>query len=526
MKHLVLFLSHLFLLIQLIGFLPKNANSQSGDLLRGEIDARSFDFMYFIPMEDGKLITIQHLDKPNKSKHNWQINQYSSSFKLIRNQSFETPSGYKVLDYFDDHDSLLHFFFGNSTSTNQFIYLKYNYLNSHLTRSITNSNPRVDYEFFQVLDQNQFIAGVKNPSVAASFGQFLYYFTIYPMVTGSKVYSVPPVISYRNASGQVNDFLMNIKGESHILTARANTEKGIFAMLIRNRHKKKTTYIYVELDKNGKQLIRQTIDGLEDKTLLTAQFVPVNDAKFLLIGTYNNQPSGKSNRSDIAEGIFVSKIWSDISPAFRFHAFTDFQNIKDVLDFRVRKKYESSKRQGNPIDLGFKILVHDEVLQFDSSYVILAERYNPEYHYETYYNIYGSMYNEQVFDGYRFTDAIAAAFTSNGDLLWDNTFSINDIISYNLEENVVVYFDNKTQVLLYYFEGKIYSKVISGSELVFEKEETEVETVDPSEKILHENYGKIYHWYDSYFLLTGYQVVIDSRGERRKVFFFVKLKFG
>jgi len=198
MKYRVFVFLHLFLLIQLLGLFPQNANCQSGDLLRGEIDARTFDFMYFVPVESGNLITIQHLNKPDKSSNNWQINQYASNFKMMKTQGFKTPNDYKILDYYQDKDSLLHFFFGNSTSANQFIYLKYNYINSKYSSSITNSNPRVDYEFFQVLDQNQFIAGVKNPSVAANFGQFFYYFTIFPMITGSKVYSVPPVLSYRD----------------------------------------------------------------------------------------------------------------------------------------------------------------------------------------------------------------------------------------------------------------------------------------------------------------------------------------
>jgi len=40
-----------------------------------------------------------------------------------------------------------------------------------------------------------------------------------------------------------------------------------------------------------------------------------------------------------------------------------------------------------------------------------------------------------------------------------------------------------------------------------------------------ENYGKIYHWYGQYFLLTGFQIVLNKMGEKRKVYFLLKLKF-
>ena len=103
---------------------------------------------------------------------------------------------------------------------------------------------------------------------------------------------------------------------------------------------------------------------------------------------------------------------------------------------------------------------------------------------------------------------------------------MSNIISYNLDENVIVYFDGTTEVFLYYFDGKIFSKVISGNEIVYREEETEVRTVNNNEEVLYENYGKIYHWYGPYFLLTGYQVVVDSRAKKRKVYFFLKLKFG
>jgi hypothetical protein len=509
----------------LILFFPPKLSAQDSQLLRNEIDAKTYDYLYFIPIDAKGLITIQHKIRSSDKQDEWILEHFNTNMKPFITHGFSLTSGYKLLEYFDDEDSLFYAFFGSSTGSYRFEVIRYNYISQKISVTKKYNKQNASYDFFDVLENNQFVAGIQNPKTIDNIGQLFYSLTIVPIFTGSKIYSSPPTLLVFNEVG-TKSMVFDLKGESEIFATQVNKKSKTYAIIVRNRYKHKTSFHYYEFDSKGIEKSHIQLLDLAKRNLLMGKLVSQSDSSFSLIGTYNDDTKMRLDKNSLSSGIYVSKIRGNQEIMVQFHPFSSFKNAKQALDFRLRKKLEESKRVGEAIDFGFKLLVHDEIFQVDSSYIVLAESYYPEFHHETFQNMYGSMYSEQVFDGYRFSHSIAAAFNQNGQLLWDNVFTINDIISYNIDENVVVYFDENMQVLLYYFDGKIYSQVINGNEILFRKEETEVETVKKNETILYENYGHIYHWYGSYFLLTGYQIIADNKDQKRKVFFFVKLKFG
>jgi hypothetical protein len=497
------------------------------ELLRGEIDSKEYDYLYFIPIRENGLISIQHKNHFSGSTEGWLLSHYATSLKQKHQLSFETRSAYTLLDYFDDQDSLVYAFFGATGANGRIEVVRFNYKSGSLRKSQIVNTKHISYDYFNILGQNHFIAGVKNPSAGASFGQFFYTLTLVPIINGSKVYSVPPTLLIHNfKTKESSQKMIDLKGVSGILSTQTNPSAGIYGMVIRNRWKRRTTLHYYEYGADGAEQHKLQLFKLASKNILTGNLISTNDSAFLFMGTYNGDPKKRIHVNSIATGMFISKIKNGKVLWVKFHPFSSFNNAKRALDFRNRKRIEKQDRRGDPTNFGFKLLVHEDVLQQDSSYIIIAESYYPEYHYESYYNVYGSMYSEQIFDGYRFSNSIVAAFGKNGELIWDNNFAIEDILTYNLDENLIVYFDGESQVLLYYTEGYIKSKIISGNEMVFAEEKTEVQTVHEKERVVFENYGKIYHWYGPYFILSGYQVVSDIRGKRRKVFFFLKIQFG
>jgi hypothetical protein len=78
--------------------------------------------------------------------------------------------------------------------------------------------------------------------------------------------------------------------------------------------------------------------------------------------------------------------------------------------------------------------------------------------------------------------------------------------------------------MAYYSDGAIKSKVVKGNDVVLKKSEDKMETTK-NENVITEDLGHIEHWYDSYFILSGYQVVIGRSGKKRKVFFFNLISF-
>jgi len=168
----------------------------------------------------------------------------------------------------------------------------------------------------------------------------------------------------------------------------------------------------------------------------------------------------------------------------------------------------------------------------NDEFVMVAEAYYPEYetHCETVFNPNGSTYQRcyTVFVGYRFTHAIIAGFDESGELIWDNSFEIMDILTYDLKPKVKFLLEDNEILLVYSFNGEIKTKVVSGKAVVEGKTGVKIDTGDSNDKV-KENYGSgIEYWYDNYFIAYGYQRIKGDKNSgksKRKVFYFNKIEY-
>lgn len=507
-------------------FLVFNSKAQENNLLRGEISAKDYNYVYFIPIGEEGLINIMHQKKYHSSSTSWEIQHFSKNLQKKDAQEFSTDIGFKLQDYYLEGDSVFYGFFAESGGSRKFQIFRYNI--PKRTIKIINglAENRAGMERFHSLNGVQFISGLKYPSPLAYLGQVAYSLTTIPFWTGSKVYSIKPQIIRFDLRLQTQQLIEPLKkGNSTILYSQSNAINNTYAVVIKNTLKKKTTIHFMEYNLDGILKYHRELEQSDPKNILSISLIVDKQGRYDVIGTYNNDLSWNQKGQAMADGIFTAKIEDGQWQYQKYHPFTEFTHAKNALSYWEKRRFDKRNRKGKEMDLSFRLLVHNQIIDVDSLNVVLMESYYPEYHYETYNNMYGSMYSNQVFDGYRFTNAITAAFNKQGDLLWDNFFEIKGVLTYNLDENVVVYFDGKSQVMMNYSDGKIYSKVVEGKETVFRNESSEVSTVGPNERVVYENYGRIYHWYDKYFLLTAYQQVIDERGKKRKVFCYIKLKF-
>ena len=187
-------------------------------------------------------------------------------------------------------------------------------------------------------------------------------------------------------------------------------------------------------------------------------------------------------------------------------------------------RFKEKSRKGKEADLGFDLFMHPNVISSDSQYIMVGEVYYPEYHLESHYDVRGYWMYEEVFDGYNYTHGIAISFDEKGNLLWDNIMKLDDLFSYDMRENVILHTEENQQVMLYYMDGKIFSKGFNKNDISFKERSDELVTVKENEAVVVEENGQIFKWYNSYFLITGYQEIESVKG-KRKVFFVSKVAF-
>ena len=138
-----------------------------------------------------------------------------------------------------------------------------------------------------------------------------------------------------------------------------------------------------------------------------------------------------------------------------------------------------------------------------------------------------------TFSGYHYTHAVVIGFNEKGDILWDNSFQINDVVSFQLEQFVHADVQDDKIVLLYLYENEIRTKIISGSEVLegksFNNMRLTFEDDVINDKSSYANVGGLEKWYDHNYFAYGVQKIKNLRDTgvnlNRKVFYINKVRY-
>ncbi|MCF6359733.1 MAG: hypothetical protein L3J29_03125 [Cyclobacteriaceae bacterium] len=275
-----------------------------------------------------------------------------------------------------------------------------------------------------------------------------------------------------------------------------------------------------------------------DKGLIFGRIADVEDITNLVVGTYG------AKKSDYSQGLFLGLVDNEeTQQKIEYINYADFENffnyMKAKRQKRVSDRIDRKKIKGKKVKFNYRLLVHS-VFKQDDTYILLGEAFYPKYSSSNYYNRstghyagYDSGSNDQLpmnFAGYRYTHGIVAAFDSNGKMLWDNSFEIEDVLSYSLEQFIHAAFVEEGIVLLYLYDNQIRSKIISGAEVIEGKKFDDLKLSFEDDKVNNYSSNKIgglEKWYGNTFVAYGVQRIknLQDSGVKlnRKVFYVNKV---
>ncbi|MBF9238352.1 hypothetical protein I2I05_13180 [Hymenobacter sp. BT683] len=308
---------------------------------------------------------------------------------------------------------------------------------------------------------------------------------------------------------------------------------------------RKSRLLLKQLTEQGQLVSSEFVQTESERSLITAQITPPQDTTArLLMGTYSLRDP------NYAQGLFATDLRasanSGTKPPLRFY---DFLRLKHFFDYlkpsrqaRLRERTERRMaRSVPPLRWRYRVLLHELRPQPDGGYVLVAEVYYPHYRYNSYGNVpgnfntgyspYGSGYaNSRVFDGYQTTHALVCGFDRSGTLLWDNTFVVNNLRRYSLEEAVRLQnLPDGRLVLAYLDDDKIRYKLINRAETSPNDHAvpilTGTGTDGGKENARDTSQSDLMPWFGSRFIATGYQRVRSERGPDREVFFLNSVVF-
>lgn len=391
---------------------------------------------------------------------------------------------------------------------------------------------RNDFQLFSIENKT----GLFNRYIIKNFIPFTpteFQVTSEAAIIGGYYNQVPVVIfySFKTQKAKVLPGLLNESGELTQLKVYPN---GTFDVLIcaRNFTGQKTVFIKT-YDAAG-DLVRNYAMATEDnRHLIFARSMKTGEDQELVAGVFGGKNSLYSR------GLFLASINYSGEQQLRYYNYGDLENffkyMKAKREARVKSRIERRKIKGKRVRFNYRFLVH-EIVPYKNQYILLGEAFYPKYISTDRSNPYtffssGSrgpgpiMRDGRIFDGYYYTHAVVMGFDLNGKLLWDNSFEINDVRTFTLEQFVKLEVKDDRITLLYLFQNELRTKIIQDNQVLEGKTLEPIRTNSDKDIVRRDpnEVNRLDYWYKDVFYAYGIQDISNSSTGRRRVFFINKV---
>ncbi len=347
-----------------------------------------------------------------------------------------------------------------------------------------------------------------------------------------------PLVLYFDLQTRQSRILPGLLNEDGELTQIKVFDDGTFQVLISGRNYKKQKTIWIKnYQPDGSLLENYALEPEDNVGLIFGRSTrSVNDMQ-ILSGVYGHR------NSEYSRGLFITSIDPTGLQQMKYYKFGDLQNffnyMKAKRSDRIKQRIERRKIRGKKIRFNYRFLIH-EVIEYKDQFIVLGEAFYPQYSsvnsasYRGFFNPRSFVGNpiirgDQVFDGYRYTHAIIIGFDKDGNLLWDNSFEINDVRTFTLEQFVRILVQDDKIILMYLFDNQIRTKIIRDNKVL------EGQTIDPIRTLYDDdilvrekrNNSQLDYWYDGNFYAFGIHEIQNESGDeapqKRRVFFVNKI---
>lgn len=462
---------------------------------------------------DGILVSEETQEPAKGGGYLWKIHLVDTSLTVTWSQTLVVPADGSLLGY-EYYGGKYYLLFSKNKYRSEDL-LVYQFSSSsgeYITYEITTVFP-IDISHFESVGETLLIAGYANFR--------------------------PVVITYN-----INDRIPRVvpgfyDNRNDILDLVVDDESRLFTVILTEKMRNKRFTVRVKTFTDKGDIIQDNIiNPGERKSLMDAASTTFAGGLQYLAGTQSKKSLQYS------QGFYLSKFINGQQQFNKYYPFADLNNffghLKPKREKRIKNRIERKRERGKVKKFSYRLLVH-EIIEREGEYIMVAEAYYPRYNYNATGNNftpYGGLgfpamgRNNPFFLGYKYTHAVVLAFDPNCNILWDQTFKIEDIQSYSLDKNVAVSASGENVVLMYLQENEIRSKVVQGNEIVEGRtfspvrlsfENDELKSKDP-------NVEGLERWYDETLFAYGEQSIRNPVGVtgkiQRRVFYINKIQYA
>jgi hypothetical protein len=447
------------------------------------------------PLRENGVVVLH--SKTESLKRNLSIDfyKYDSTLTQIWMSTFEPDKEFELIKTFDN-EHFIYILLKKEAQTNIGI-LRIDLATGDKTYIEGNLLTNIDIEHFKVLKSKVFIGGQYNERpVIVMFSLF------------DKTSKILPEIHANHL--QINDINVNEQTEN------------IYVML---KNEKTCQYHIKTYNYEGK-VIKNLILGDKSKTPITGEILDKTDGNLVLTGSY------AEGCSLYSMGLYLYDI-SEKDAQIQYFNFADFNNffgyLNEKREAKVKHRIKEKKNKGKEVKLRYRLIQHN-IIPTPDGWMMVAEIFYPEYKYPTNNLIFGNWRNyrigNEIYNNFRYMQAIICFFDKKGKLIWDNSISLNNLESNTLLEKVQVSVNDDKIILAYPDNNKIKTTLIQKNQKAKILEVFDLKSANDTLTITDTKELSLAAWYGNHFLSYGYQNVKKSNDLLNKsVFYISKLAY-
>ncbi len=360
------------------------------------------------------------------------------------------------------------------------------------------------------------------------------------MILGGTARGIPTIVYYGLKEGRPRVLPGIYNNKSRIIAIEPNDEFGVFSVMVSERTASKDFSVTIKVfSGRGEELFSETLNTESEKSLLDAVTTYFRNGTQYVSGTYADR------NTDRSIGFYITKLQKGRQEFINYYPYSDLYNffsyMRDKREKRMKEKIDRKKIRGKNVKLNYRLLVH-EIIRRGEEFILIGEAYYPKYensnaygssyyYYDPFTNPGGTRSYADRLLGYQYTHAVVVGFNQDGEVLWDNSFEINDVLLPTLEENIQVNVEKDRIVLLYAFENEIRSRVLRKDDDVEETVVVPIELTFENDEVKKntEDLQGLKPWYPHNFYAFGTHRVRNSEDQSvknsRKVFYINKITF-
>lgn len=470
--------------------------------LEFEISDSDVDFTVIGGEENGLLVLVETYDRVGEG-YKWLLNMVDTALNIQWTRLISVPFGADFVGH-DYYDGSFYLLFNDWTYQSvDFLVYKVDIVAINIEEIKVSTVFPVQLTEFEVLGNSILFGGYVNARPV--------------MITFDMDERVPRVLP-----GFYGD-------NNEILKLETEDEAQVFTVVTSQRMLNKRNSIRARTYTSTGMLIQDNLIPSSEKNLIDGASTNFFGGFQYLVGTY-------SKRSSLfSKGIYLSRFLNGRQQFIKYFAYSDLNNffgyMRDKRETRIKERIKRKAERGKKPNFSYQLVVHD-IIQREDAYILIAEAYYSRYTSYSYspFTVGNFNYNSG-FLGYKYTHAIVVAFDRAGNIIWDNSFGIDDVVTFSLDEFVKVNTYEDKIVLMYLDENEIRSKVIKGNEIVEGKTinpvrltylNDELRSKDPEVEGLEEWYGNTLYAYGDQ------RIYNKSRGGEsvnRRIFYINKIEY-